>query len=162
MKTLLIVASYHHQNTMRVAKAMADAIQAEIVTPDTVDKYALAVYDFVGFGSGIYSGAHHAALLSLADILPMADGKKAFVFSTDGTPRMLMKDETMLHGKMLNDHTALWEKLTAKGYEIAGDFNCAGYNTNSFLKWFGGLNKGRPNQDDLARASRFAVELMEE
>jgi len=162
LKTVLIVASYHHQNTMKVAKAMADVFQAEIVTPETVDPGALGGYDLIGFGSGIYSGTHHETMLSLAESLPVADGGKAFMFSTDGAPRMLMKDETMLHGKMLNDHTALWEKLTAKGYEIIGDFNCAGYNTNSFLKLFGGLNKGRPNQSDLASAARFAQGLLTE
>ncbi|HPF88484.1 MAG TPA: flavodoxin family protein [Candidatus Limiplasma sp.] len=160
MKTLLVVVSVHHQNTLKVAQAIADVLQAAIVSPEEVDPDQLNAYDLVGFGSGIYSGEHHKRLLAFANTMPVKDSGKAFVFSTDGAPRMLMKDATMLHGKMLNDHTALWEKLTAKGYEIIGDFNCAGYNTNSFLKLFGGLNKGRPNAEDLARAVVFARELM--
>ncbi len=162
LKTLIIVASYHHQNTLKVARAMADILEAELAAPDEVAPDVLAGYDLVGFGSGIYSGAHHEKLMALAEALPVTEGRKAFVFSTDGVPRFIMKDETMLHGKMLNDHTALWEKLTEKGYEIIGDFNCPGLNTNSFLKLFGGLNKGRPNEEDLARAVSFARELAQQ
>lgn len=56
-------------------------------------------------------------------------------------------------------HAALRQRLQAKGYAIIGNFNCAGFNTNSFLKFFGGLNKGRPNADVLAQAVRFAKTL---
>jgi len=36
---------------------------------------------------------------------------------------------------------------------------CPGFNTNSFLKFFGGINKGRPNASDLKRAEEFAKKL---
>jgi hypothetical protein len=36
---------------------------------------------------------------------------------------------------------------------------CPGFNTNSFLKFFGGINKGRPNANDLKRAEEFAMNL---
>ena len=35
----------------------------------------------------------------------------------------------------------------------------AGFNTNLFLHLFGGLNKGRPNADDLDQARSFALTL---
>ncbi|HWQ78445.1 MAG TPA: hypothetical protein VN381_06500, partial [Anaerovoracaceae bacterium] len=59
------------------------------------DPKELGDYDLIGFGSGIYSGKNHESLLELADSLPQADGKKAFLFSTDGTPRGLVKNEEM-------------------------------------------------------------------
>jgi hypothetical protein len=31
---------------------------------------------------------------------------------------------------------------------IVDEFGCAGLNTNGFLKFFGGMNKGRPNAED--------------
>jgi len=34
-----------------------------------------------------------------------------------------------------------------------------GYNTNSFLKIIGGINKGRPNAVDLKNAKEFAKNL---
>jgi len=42
---------------------------------------------------------------------------------------------------------------------IIDEFNCAGFNTNSFLKLFGGINKGKPNTEDLKQAEEFAQNL---
>jgi hypothetical protein len=56
-------------------------------------------------------------------------------------------------------HTSLREKLLSKGYIIVDEFNCAGFNTNSFLKFIGGMNKGRPNAKDLKHAEEFAQNL---
>ena len=50
----------------------------------------------------------------------------------------------------------LKEKLQFKGYRILDEFACKGFNTNSFLKYFGGMNKGRPNAEDLIHAEEFA------
>lgn len=54
---------------------------------------------------------------------------------------------------------ALKETLQSKGYTIVGEFGCAGFNTNKFLKYFGGINKGRPNSEDLKHAEEFATKL---
>ena len=54
------------------------------------------------------------------------------------------------------NHSALREKLQSKGYTIVDEFGCVGFNTNSFLKRFGGINKGRPNAEDLKNAEEFA------
>jgi hypothetical protein len=50
----------------------------------------------------------------------------------------------------------------AKGYKIVDEFGCVGFNTNSFLRFFGGLNKGRPNAEDLNRAEELAQALKRE
>jgi hypothetical protein len=51
--------------------------------------------------------------------------------------------------------------LIAKGCQIVGEFNCTGYNDNSFLFLIGGMNKGHPNADDIARAEAFADSLLQ-
>jgi flavodoxin len=61
--------------------------------------------------------------------------------------------------KVAKDHALLREKLQSKGYMIVGEFSCRGFNTNSFLKLFGGMNKGRPNAEDLKNAEEFAASL---
>ena len=86
-----------------------------------------------------------------AERLPACDGKKAFIFSTAG----IYKEK-----KMLKDHGALRYILLAKGFVIAGEFSCLGHDTVAFLKWFGGINKGRPNAEDLTRAEIFAQGLI--
>lgn len=153
MKTLLVVYSYHHNNTQKVAEVFAKVLGAEIVTPQQTDPSSLQAYDLVGFGAGIDSGKHYKPLLDFADQLPNSKGKKAFIFSTSGVsnPKYMTKI-----------HTALREKLQTKGYVVVDEFNCHGFNTNSFLKAFGGMNKGCPNEADLKAAEEIALKLTQE
>jgi flavodoxin len=160
-KTLLVVYSYHHMNTEKVAQVFARVLDAQIKTPQQVDPEELRGYDLVGFGSGIYGERNHDSLLNLADRMPMVTGGKAFVFSTNGAPASLF-DEGMSRDQMVKNHRQLKEKLQAKGYAVVGEFTCPGYNTNSFLRYFGGLNKGRPNAEDLQKAEAFARSLIQE
>jgi flavodoxin len=152
MKSLLVLVSYHHNNTEKIAKVFAKVLDAEIKTPMQINVEELQEYDLVGFGSGIYDGKHHNLLLDLADKLPQFTNRKAFLFSTSG----ITGEE-----KIAEDHSTLKEKLQSKGYMIVDEFQCVGFNTNSFLKIFGGINKGRPNAEDLKNAEEIAVYLKE-
>jgi flavodoxin len=149
MKTLIIRFSYHHKNTEKIALVFASTLNAEMKTPQEVNPSGLSEYDLIGFGSGIYFGKHHKVLLDLADKLPQVTNKKAFIFSTSGrTGNTTSKF-----------HKQLREKLQSKGFEIAGEFNCAGLDTYGITKIVGGLNKGRPNKDDIKQAEAFAQSL---
>ena len=150
MKSLIVVFSYHHKNTHKIAEVMAKALDAKVKSPQQTVLEELSQYDLVGFGAGIDSGKHYRELLDFADALPQVIDKKTFIFSTSG-----MTGEK----KLIKDHLALREKLQAKGYLIADEFQCKGFNTNSFLKYFGGINKGRPNEEDLKHAEEFAQNL---
>jgi flavodoxin len=150
MKSLIVVISIHHNSTGKIANVFAKVLDAQIKKPQEINPEELHEYDLVGFGSGIYDATHHKALLNLADKLPQVSNKKAFIFSTSGVT---------WKSKVVKDHSKLREKLQSKGYTIVGDFNCKGFNTNSFLKYFGGMNKGRPNAEDLKNAEEFAQNL---
>ncbi|PKL67156.1 MAG: flavodoxin [Methanobacteriales archaeon HGW-Methanobacteriales-1] len=149
-KSLLVLYSYHHHNTEKIAKVFAKVLDAEIKTPQEIEPEILKDYDLVGFGSGIYSAKHDESLLKLADELPQVMDKKVFLFSTAGITG---------ESKKIKDHSALREKLESKGYIIIDEFQCKGFNTNSFLRFFGGMNKGRPNVKDLKNAEDFALKL---
>ena len=150
MDSLLVFFSYHHKNTEKIANVFAKVLDAEIKTPRQINPEELQEYSLVGFGSGIYGEKHHRTLLDLADRLPQITDKKAFIFSTSA---VMGKD------KVAEDHSTLREKLQSKGYLIVDEFACHGFNTNSFLKYFGGMNKGRPNIEDLKHAEEFAQNL---
>jgi len=152
MKSLLIVFSYHHNNTGKVAEVISKVLDAEIKTPRQVNPEELQDYDLIGFGSGIYDAKHHNTILELADKLPQVTEKKAFIFSTSA---IMGKD------KVAKDHLLLRKKLQSKGYTIIDEFACKGFNTNSFMKYLGGMNKGRPNAEDLMHAEEFAQKLMQ-
>lgn len=150
MKSILVLYSYHHMNTEKIAEVFAKVLDAKIKTPNQVKPEEIEEYDLVGFGSGIYSAKHDESLLELADKLPQVTGKKAFLFSTAGITGK---------SKATKDHSKLREKLESKGYIVVDEFQCKGFNTNSFLKLFGGMNKGRPNARDLKNAEEFSLNL---
>ena len=150
MRALLILYSYHHNNTEKVTNVLAKVLDAQIKTPQEIKPEELQEYSLIGFGSGIYGAKHHKSLLDLADRLPQVTDRKAFIFSTSA----IMGKE-----KVANDHSTLREKLQSKGYMIVDEFACKGFNTNSFMKYLGGMNKGRPNAEDLKNAEKFALNL---
>jgi flavodoxin len=150
MNTLIVVFSYHHNNTQKVADTMAKVLDAQVKSPQQTALEELSQFDLVGFGAGIDSGKHYKVLLDFANRLPPVDNKNAFIFSTAG----LSGDK-----KRGKDHSALREKLHSKGYTIVDEFQCKGFNTNSFLKTFGGMNKGKPDAEDLKHAEEFAQNL---
>jgi flavodoxin len=156
MKSLVIVFSYHHGNTEKIANVIANVLGAEVKTPQQVKSEEIAEYDLVVFGSGIYSATFDPSVLDLADRLLNAAGKKVFLFSTYGAPAFVANREFVE-----KNHDEIRKKLQAKGYTILGEFGCAGWNTNSFLKYFGGLNKGKPDAIDLRNAEAFAREMKE-
>jgi flavodoxin len=154
MKSLLVLFSYHHNNTEKIANVFAKALDAQIKTPQQINPEELQEYSLIGFGSGIYGQKHHKVLLDLADKLPQVTNRKTFIFSTSGVTREFAIDRSID-----DPHSPLREKLQSKGYMIVDEFNCAGFNTNSFLKLFRGTNKGRPNAEDLKHAEEFAQNL---
>ena len=160
MKSLIIVYSYHHNNTQEVAQAIAKVLDAKMKSPQQTNPEELNQVDLVGFGAGIDSGKHYKELLDFADALPQVTEKKAFIFSTCGAPMKFMElDKTEFTRYVAKNHSSLREKLRSKGYLIVDEFSCAGFNTNSFNKLFGGINKGRPNAEDLKHAEEFAQNL---
>jgi flavodoxin len=160
LKSLVIVFSYHHGNTGKIANAVAGVLGAPVKTPKQVRPEEIREYDLVGFGSGIYGGKHHGSLLDLAGRLPRATGTRAFIFSTCGIPEAL-SGKDYIRNYALTSHAELRQILQEKGYPVIDEFICAGFNTNSFLRFFGGVNKGRPDAGDLRNAEEFARALVE-
>jgi len=149
---LIIICSYHHNNTAKIAGKFSEVLNAWVLTPEKAIPARLSDYELMGFGAGIDSGMHYKPLLDLADKLPEVSKKPGFIFSTSamqGKP------------KVYNDHSALRGKLQLKGYIILGEFSCKGFNTNGFLRYIGGMNKGKPDIADLRHAEEFAFSLVE-
>jgi flavodoxin len=151
---LIILASARNSGTARIAHAIARELDAKVLSPQHVRPEDLQEYELIGFGSGIFDQMHHTSLLDAADRLPRLPGRKVFLFSTSGISRQF----ALNHG-IEDPHTPLRDILTAKGCTIVDEFNCAGFNDNSFLKLIGGMHKGRPNKKDLKNAAEFAKRL---
>jgi flavodoxin len=150
LKSLVVVYSYHHKNTEKVAGVIANVLKAEVKHPQDINAEEIEKYNLVGFGAGIDSGKHYKPILEFAEALSTVKDKKAFIFSTSGVAGQVAAKV---------NHTRLREILLSKGYTVVDEFNCKGFNTNSILKYFGGMNKRRPNTEDLKEAEIFAKKL---
>jgi len=166
MKILIILYAREKSSTRKISDVFAEIPGAEVKSPKQIQGDELNQYDLIGFGSGIFDQKHHIDLLELADKFPLYNDKKAFIFSTSGVAResLLKKNGEPKHKNpnFSDPHTPLRKVLLSKGFYIKGEFNCKGFNDNSFLKVFGGMNKGRPNADDLENARIFAQTLKAE
>ena len=150
MSALIVCRSRSHGNTAKVARVIADVLGAEIVEPTHVSPLSITDYDLVGFGSGIYSLSFDPELRRFAASLSSADGKRAFIFATSGSGRIIE----------LPVRTPIAKLIESAGYRMVGTFCCPGFDTWLPLRLVGGLNKGRPNEDDLEEAREFARRLL--
>jgi len=150
MKTLIVYNSIHHGNTEKIANAMARELNADLVKSSSVSEVDFSKYDLIGLGSGIYFGKHHVSILNLVEKMGDVKDKRFFIFSTSGSSENIFN-------KLNNE---LKKRITSKGGRIMGIFNCLGLDTIGPLKYVGGINKGRPDEDDLSKARAFAQSLM--
>ena len=145
MKILAIVEPSHQGNTLKIAKAMADAVSMDITDTEHASEYDLHNYDIVGFGSGIYYGKHDKKLVEF--IKKLCDKKAyTFVFATSGA-------------NAAKANRALADLLEEKNKIVLGMFDCRGHDKFALFKLIGGLNKGRPNEDDFAAARSFITHM---
>jgi len=150
MKTLILYMSIHHGNTKKVATAIANILDGTLTEPAQANTSIVEQYDLIGFGSGIYFGRHHRKLLDFVDKLPVMKGKKAFIFSTSGLRQIQL---------LYDFHRPLRRRLQCKGFNLVGEFSCRGFDTYGALRLLGGINRGRPNADDLRSAEDFAKRI---
>jgi flavodoxin len=69
-KTAITYVSMRHGNTEKIAKAMANVLQAELLKPEAVNADTLSRVDLLGVGSGIYNSKHHERLFDMVDKIP--------------------------------------------------------------------------------------------
>ena len=147
MKTLIIYASIHNGNTEKIARSMAEALDAKLVKSSEIKTDKLSEYDLIGFGSGIYFGKHHKSLLDFIFQLQGQNNKKAFIFSTRGIFPISVC------------HRIIKKQLLKKEFEIVDEFSCKGFDDYGPLKLIRGINKNKPDEKNLNDAKKFAIEL---
>lgn len=149
MKVLITYNSVHRGNTEKIANAMASAIGADLLKYDEVEGYNIRDYDLIGFGSGIYYDKANKNMIEFIEHLPPVKNRNAFVFTTSGKGNP-------------NYSSALAEKVSEHGFKVIGKFTIKAFDVWGPLKLIGGINKGRPNIDDLKEAEIFVKGLIEE
>jgi 8-oxo-dGTP diphosphatase/2-hydroxy-dATP diphosphatase len=142
MKTLIVYNSVHHNNTEKIAKSIAEELNAEVVKLSDLENFNLQDYDLIGLGSGTYIGKYDNLILNLFDKFENVLNKRFFLFYTSGSKE---------HQVGNNFNKPLLEKIVAKGGKVISVFNCPGLSDYGLLKSFGGMNKGRPNSNDIEK-----------
>jgi flavodoxin len=133
----------------KLQKQWLQQLDADLIKYDKVDGYNILDYDLIGFGSGIYYGKANKELIEFIDSLPHVKKRNAFVFTTSGKENPKYID-------------AISELLSEHGFEVVGKFSCKAFDVWGPLKLIGGINKGRPNSEDLKNAEIFIKELVED
>ncbi len=144
---MILCKSVHHGSTATIARAMAAAIEAEVVPPEAFPYTSLEGVGLIGFGSGVYYGRMHEAMFEWLRGLPDTPVARcpAFVFSTSGLSFL---------AKLW--HAPLIRELSKKGFVVVGDFHCRGHDSWGPLWLAGGINRHHPDGRDLERAGQFA------
>ena len=146
MKSSVVYIPFEHGNTEKVARPIAEAMGAELKVPKDDALGTLSDYQMIGVASGIFKGKFRVGLEKFVNDLPPSRSN-AFVFSTSGYGTDQYHDE-------------IGKTLEGKGYRVVGDFACKGWDTYGPFKLTGGINKKRPNEDDLMAAKGFGKTLL--
>lgn len=152
LRTVIVYRSKHHGNT----KKLVDAIVTAHPEIDTIDVGALgkneypdlSPYHVIIMASGIYYGNFDKDLLRVADHC-LRNGDKVVGLMTYG-------GQAKFNGRDLDGVCRM------KFANLLCMYGCPGLDTYGPFKLVGGMNKGRPNQEDIDGAVAFYDRLVED
>lgn len=141
MKTAIVYYSRHHGNTKKLLDEIARRHEVTLIDVTDHPTTDLSGFDRVGFASGIYYSKFQKTLLQYAQTY-LPEGKETFFLYTYGAEKQ--------------GYTRAIEEAVAKRHAVVlGSFGCFGFNTFGPFKLIGGIAKGHPDADELARALCF-------
>ena len=150
MKTLIIYQSFHHLNTEKIIKHLASKYPIDLLNIFHATSDIIKKYDQIGFASGIYFGKPHRLFYEIIPKLKIKN-KNVFLITTSGIPNLPFIHDYHRNFKLLLDQSSL---------NIKSWFETRGFDSYPFfVKPFGGINKTRPNQKDLAAALQWYSNL---
>ena len=150
MKTVIVYESTHHQNTLKLVKAIVDTYGSDgsvkAVSIENEKSINLNDYDFIGLASGIDNGYFYSAMENYSN--RVLRGKKVFLIYTSGS------------GFHYGDTVA--RTLKGRGCSIIGEYTCKGFDTAGMWKSIGGVAKGHPTEEEIENAVKFYGKLIGE
>ena len=141
-KTLILYRSPHHGNTKKLLDAIQKAFPDVVLAKAGEDAFNASQFDTIGIASGVYAGKLHTRVRKALKTIN-GDGRKAFAIYTCGDKA---------GGKYGERYLAL---LREQGFQPCGFYWCPGFDTVGPLRFFGGVNKGRPNAEEINGAAAF-------
>ena len=146
-KTAILYQSPHHGNTKKLLDAIAAAHPDVALIRAGQDSFDPSGYERIGFASGVYAGKLHRNVRKAMEDLN-GKGLKAFGIFTCGG-----KDNGKYGARVM-------DAIRNQGFEPLGFYWCLGFDTFGPLRLIGGINKDRPNTDDIQGAVAFYESLI--
>ena len=147
MSKLLVIYQSLSGNTKKIAEAIALGAKTKYIKVTEIKEKDLLDAEIIFLGSGIYMGKHHRQIYGIIEKLTTKT--KVYIFSTAGMPilRFLW-------------HSQLKKELAKKHIKIIGEKCFIGFDTFGPLKFFLGINQGRPNEQDIEQARLVGEKLV--
>ena len=147
-KTAIAYYSKHHGNTKKLLDALREQDPSLVLIDTTERREAdLTQYERIGFASGIYYGKFAEQVLNFARV-NLPPNKDDFFIATAGNPTRF-------------SFNSIIEITKEKHCKELGRFQAPGFDTYGPFKLVGGLQKGHPDEKDLAAAVDFYSNLGE-
>lgn len=148
MKSLVIYYS-ETGNTEKVAKAIAEILNADIKRIEETNPDELNNYDLIFIGTPVHGSRPAKIIEEFLNELPILSNKRGAAFCTI---HMFGHKKTF---KIIK------EKIEDKGINFIGSFSCKGW--SRLIANFGPriFNIGHPNKEDLKNAAEFAKNILE-
>lgn len=141
-KTMILYRSPHHGNTKKLLDAIRRAYPDVALYKAGEEAFDASAFDTVGIASGVYHGMPHQSVCQALGGIA-GNGRRAFAVYTCGARQ---------GGKYGERFMAL---LRDRGFDPCGFYFCVGHDSFGPFRMIGGINKNRPDEDEIAGAAAF-------
>ena len=142
-KICIVYDSMHNMNTEKLVLSLKENYNnVDIIKVNNFDINAIDNYSKIGLASGIYWGRFSKNIEELLDKILDSDVKNLFFIYTSGVGRVRYEKK-------------LIKRLEEKNKICLGIFSCKGFDNYGPFKLIGGINKGKPNEDDTQNLIKF-------
>jgi hypothetical protein len=150
MKPLIVYCS-RTGNTEKVVQVVGKKLDADVLYTDHVSANDFNHRKLVGLASGVYWAFLDKSLFYAAELIPK--DCRVFIITTCSFKFRILKS---IYPFLLK------RKVVRLKLKFIGNWHCQGedHNNDIIFRWFH-LAKGKPDQNDLLNAEKFASELME-
>ena len=142
-KIRIVYDSMHNMNTEKLVLSLKENYNdVDIIKVNNFDINAIDNYPKIGLASGIYWGRFSKNIEELLDKILDSDVKNPFFIYTSGVGKVRYEKK-------------LIKRLEEKNKICLGIFSCKGFDNYGPFKLIGGINKGKPNEDDTQNLIKF-------
>ena len=135
-KICIIYDSKHNMNTEKLVLSLKETYNdVDIIKVNNFDISTINNYQKVGLASGIYWGKFSKNIEDLLNKILDSDIKNLFFIYTSGVGKVRYEKK-------------LIKRLEEKSKICLGIFSCKGFDNYGPFKLIGGINKGKPNEEN--------------